>query len=233
MHTLIAYLLDVAAARHSHLCPRQVLGVRIGLAGVAALESAAADQPLRLLVILETDGCFVDGVGAATGCGVGKRSLRIEDYGKVAATFVDMHSEQAVRVAPQAGVRQRACAYAPRESSRYAAQLIGYQIMPAAELLDVQPVRLVRSAAEIMSRAGVRVDCACCGEEIINEREVIREGQALCRACAGEAYYVPCRGSSIHPQPAPRRREQGLHFVQIRPANPHPSRPTSAVGSVL
>jgi formylmethanofuran dehydrogenase subunit E len=42
-----------------------------------------------LLTILETDGCAADGVSAATGCWVGRRTLRVEDFGKVAATFVD------------------------------------------------------------------------------------------------------------------------------------------------
>lgn len=196
MQASLSRLLDLSATRHSHLCPRQVLGVRIGLAGVAALASSGSRNPQRLLVILETDGCFVDGVGAATGCGVGKRSLRIEDYGKVAATFVDMQTEQAVRVAPRPGVRQRAQLYAPGEVRHYFAQLHGYQVMPEHELLILQPVQLARSVAEIMSRAGVRVDCASCGEEIINERQVVVQGRTLCRACAEGGYYISLRPPS-------------------------------------
>lgn len=168
--------------------------MRIGLAGAAALKPADA-RPLRLLVILETDGCFVDGVSAATGCAVGKRSLRIEDYGKVAATFVNMSSEQAVRVAPRLDIRQRAHLYAPAESRHYFAQLYGYQIMPDEELLNIEPVRLARSVAEIMSRAGMRVECSQCGEEIINERQLLVQGRPLCRACAGGGYYVSGRGA--------------------------------------
>lgn len=194
MHPDISHLLDISAAQHSHLCPRQVLGVRIGLAGVETLQAATAGRPLRLLVIMETDGCLVDGVTAATGCAVGKRSLRVEDYGKIAATFVDMESEQAVRVTPRLDVRQRAFAYAPGERRHYFAQLTGYQVMPDQELLSIQPVRLVRSVAEIMSRAGVRVNCACCGEEIINEREVAQEGRTLCQPCAWGGYYTPTPG---------------------------------------
>ncbi len=214
----ISHLLDISAAQHSHLCPRQVLGVRIGLAGVQTLKASAAGRALRLLVIMETDGCLVDGVGAATGCAVGRRSLRIEDYGKIAATFVDMESEQAVRVAPRLDVRQRAFAYAPGERRHYFAQLTGYQVMPDEELLSIQPVRLARSVAEIMSRAGVRANCDCCGEEIINERELHRSGMTLCRACAGVAYYTPA--STVSPalaaRPATRRR--------ARPDLPAPAR---------
>ena len=88
-----------SSARHNHLCPRQILGVRIGAAGASALglEPHRADK--RLLVILETDGCFADGVEAATGCTIGHRTLRVEDYGKIAATFVDGKKGTAIWVA--------------------------------------------------------------------------------------------------------------------------------------
>ncbi len=184
-------VLRVSAARHSHLCPRQVLGARIGLAGMAALGFSEPPGKKRLLVIVESDGCFADGVEAATACTVGHRTLRVEDYGKIAATFVDVQSGRAVRVAPRRDVRQRARAYAPDEKRRYFAQLRGYQVMPAAELLSVQPVALTTPVEAIVSRPGVRVTCAACGEEIINERETYLEGQPYCRACAFGGYYRP------------------------------------------
>jgi len=182
-------ILDIAAARHSHLCPRQVLGARIGLAGATALGLAAPRRDKRLLVILETDGCFADGVEVATGCAAGHRTLRIEDYGKVAATFVDVQTEEALRVAPRLDVRQHAYAYAPDEPRHYFAQLRAYQIMPDEELLTVEPVQLLQPIRQIVSRPGVRVNCAGCGEEIINEREVIVDGQPFCRACSQGGYY--------------------------------------------
>ena len=92
--------MDIASARHTHLCPRQVLGARIGLAGASALGLDLPRADKRLLVILETDGCFADGIDAATGCTVGHRTMRIEDYGKIAATFVDVETERALRIAP-------------------------------------------------------------------------------------------------------------------------------------
>ncbi len=182
-------LLEISRARHSHLCPRQVLGVRLGLIGAAALGLALPRADKRLLIILETDGCFADGIEAATGCSVGHRTLRIEDYGKVAATFVDTLTGQAARVAPRSGVRQRAYAYATGERRHYFAQLQAYQVMPDDELASVQAVRLTRPVAEIVSRAGVRVECQQCGEEIINEREVVINGLILCQSCAFGGYF--------------------------------------------
>ena len=182
-------ILDLSAQRHNHLCPRQVLGARIGLAGAAALHLDIPRQDKRLLILLETDGCFADGVEVASGCTIGHRTLRVEDYGKTAATFVDVKTGWAVRVAPRLDARQRAYAFATNEKRHYFAQLEAYKIMPDADLLTIQSVNLKTPVEEIVSRAGVRVKCDRCGEEIINEREVLVDHLILCRSCAGQGYY--------------------------------------------
>ena len=182
-------LLAESAARHSHLCPRQVLGVRTGiLAGqLLGLELPQVDK--RLLAIVETDGCMTDGIAVATNCWVGSRTMRIEDYGKVAATFVDTDTGRAVRIVPRSGVRQRASEFAPEALDQSEAMLLSYQRMPAAELFSVQSVQLNTPVAQIISRPGTKGICRVCGEEIINEREVLCDGRVLCRPCAGQSYY--------------------------------------------
>lgn len=189
MKTLLE-LLDASAALHRHLCPRQVLGVRMGLLAGEVLGLALPQTNKRLLTVAETDGCAVDGISVATGCWVGRRTLRVKDFGKVAATFVDTQTGRAVRIAPRAGCRERARAYAPEARNKWEAQLLGYQRMPDEALFSIQSVQLKVSLAQLLSRPGLRTLCDLCGEEIMNEREVIREGQVLCRACAGESYYL-------------------------------------------
>ncbi len=185
----ITHLLEKSMQDHDHLCPRQILGVRIGLAGMTALGFGAPPAKKELLVISETDGCFVDGVTAATGCTVGHRTLRVEDYGKVAAVFVDTTTGRAVRVAPRLDIRERACTFVPEESRHYFAQMQAYQSMPDEAMLVVQEVVLNTPVEKIASRPGVRVNCDVCGEEIMNEREIQEDGLTICRACAGGGYY--------------------------------------------
>jgi len=182
-------ILNRSAASHHRLCPRQVLGARMGLlAGeILGLELPQADK--RLLTVVETDGCAVDGISAATHCSVGRRTLRIEDYGKVAATFVDTRTGRAVRIAPHPLARERADSAAPDAPSPWHAQLLGYQRLPASELLEVQEVTLREPVEKLVSAAGLRARCDQCGEEILNERELMVGGRTLCRACAGEPYY--------------------------------------------
>src|SRR3989304_6825537 len=187
----LSELLEATAAMHHHPNPREVFGVRMGLWAGELLRLDVPQRDKRLLTIVETDGCAADGIAVATNCWVGRRSLRVEDYGKVAATFVDTRTEWAVRIVPGSKARPPACLYATEARNKWEAQLLGYQRMPAHELLAARPVRLRVSAREIISRAGRKAVGAACGEEILNEREIIADGLTLCRGCLGEAYYLP------------------------------------------
>lgn len=199
-------LLDLSSMRHGHLCPRQVLGVRMALAGALALGLDLPQPNKNLLVIAETDGCFVDGLEVAAGVSPGHRTLRIEDYGKVGATFVNVAKCEALRLAPRLDVRARAQDYAPDEPRHYFAQLLGYQLMPDDELFSISQVILTPGIEQIVSQAGKKVHCSKCGEEIINEREVIYHGLNYCRSCFGQGYYqeknvvfsVPMVESQVH-----------------------------------
>jgi len=184
-------LLVRSTSRHSHLCPRQVLGVRMALAGSALLGMELPRRDKSMIVISETDGCFLDGLEVATEVTPGHRTLRIMDYGKIAATFVNVKTGEAVRLAPRPDVRQEAFRYAPEEKRHYFAQLKGYQLMPDDVLFSSIWVTLTPSAESIMSTPGVRTQCSVCGEEIINEREMIIDGMVYCQSCSGQSYYAP------------------------------------------
>lgn len=183
-------LLEKCASLHHHLCPRQVLGVRMGLYAGRLLGLDLPQSDKRLYTIVETDGCGTDGISVATNCWVGRRTLRIEDYGKLAATFIDSLNGRAVRLVPRPTARQDSVLYAPQASNRWQANLIGYQHMPDEQLFSFQWVRLIRPVQALISRPGKRAVCDRCGEEIMNEREVYLGDLTLCRSCAGEPYYV-------------------------------------------
>lgn len=183
-------LLARTAALHNHLCPRQVLGVRMGMLAGELLGLSLPQTDKRLYTFVETDGCFADGVSVATNCWLGRRTMRLMDYGKVAATFVDTKTEHAVRIAPSPDARRSALERAPHERSRWHSMLEAYQLMPAGELLRWRQVRLTLAMQTLISRPGVRVNCELCGEEILNEREIIVAGRTVCRACCEGAYYT-------------------------------------------
>lgn len=184
----LSEFLKTSAALHSHLCPRQILGVRAALAASHVLGLDIPRKDKRMLVIVETDGCFVDGVAVTGGVSVGRRTIRVEDYGKVAATFIDTETGRSIRISPQVNVREKSFDYST-DTRRYFAQLEAYQQMPDEELFLIQPVQLKTSIEDIVSRPGIRTTCQECGEEIMNEREVVQDGRVLCKACSGQSYY--------------------------------------------
>jgi formylmethanofuran dehydrogenase subunit E len=186
----LSQILSQSARMHSHLCPRQVLGARMGLYAAKILGLDLPQSGKRLHTFVETDGCAADGISVATGCWLGRRTLHALDFGKIAATFVDSLTGQAVRIYPHPACRQDARRYAPDARNTYQAQLEAYQVMPDKALLVAQNVKLTVSLDAIISSKAARAVCQRCGEEIKNEREVYLDGEVLCRGCAGEAYYT-------------------------------------------
>ena len=196
-------LLEEAVAFHGHLCPGQVLGVRMAMAGCGAL---GIEEPKRLdkglVVFVEIDRCATDAIEAVTGVSLGKRTLKFLDYGKMAATFVRRETGLAVRVAAREEARDLARQYAPARQDLRAAMLEAYRMMPEAELFSTEEVRVQPGW---LDRRRVRVPCHRCGEGVNYEREVRVNGLVLCRSCAGETYFVtpPRDGITDSPRPGP------------------------------
>lgn len=188
--SILTNLLQTTACYHQHLCPRQVLGVRMGLYAGTLLDLTVPQKEKRLITFIETDGCFLDGVAVSTGCTVGARTMRVFDFGKMAATFMDRKTGTALRIIPNLTARELCVKYASNATDRWHTYLYGYQEMPEEELFTAQSVVLSISLAEILSRKDARVTCAVCGEEVFNEREIRIDGVALCQTCAGRGYYT-------------------------------------------
>jgi formylmethanofuran dehydrogenase subunit E len=108
-------------------------------------------------------------------------------------------SEFAIRIVPSPQSRACAINYASDAPDRWHAQLIAYQVMPTDELLTAREVQLTVLLQALISQHGRRAACAECGEDIINEREVRREGKMLCRACASGAYYQIAQEALVLP----------------------------------
>ncbi|HTS25385.1 MAG TPA: FmdE family protein [Bryobacteraceae bacterium] len=183
----------LAAQAHGHLCAGQILGLRMAMYGVTLLgieDPAGADRK-RLVTFIEIDRCATDAIPVVTGCRLGKRALKFRDFGKVAATFCDLRDQRAVRVAARESAKQRAVEMYPEIQNRNQQQMRAYREMPDEELFRFEWVRVSFGPQDFPGYQGPRVTCAECGERISFQREVLRDGRALCRSCAGERYYEP------------------------------------------
>ncbi len=183
----------LAALAHGHLCAGQILGLRMALVGVQllGLEDPAGKDRKRLVSIVEIDRCMTDAIGVVTGCRLGKRALKFRDFGKAAATFCDLQENRAVRIAARESAKERARALYPEVAGRNPQQMRAYREMPDEELFHIEWVRVTLGAADLPGYRAPGAICAQCGESVSFRREVVREGRALCRACAGERYYEP------------------------------------------
>ena len=189
MKTLAEYL-ELAAAAHGHLCAGQVLGVRLAMLGLREL---GIDDPVaerkRLVTYVEIDRCVTDAVALVANCRLGKRALKFRDWGKVAATFVDLQTGRAVRVAAKESSKQAAREMFP-ELVKGVGQQKAYAQLSDDMLFDKQWVKVQVQPEDLPGFQGPRVVCAQCGEGINFKREVVRDGRALCRSCAGDSYYT-------------------------------------------
>ena len=183
-------LLARTASPHHNFCPRQVLGVRMGILAGKLLNLDLPQTDKRLFTFVECDGCGMGGIATATGCLLERRTMRVLDYGKLAATFVDTQTGECIRIKPHPQARTRAQELLPDQPSYWHSQLEAYQIMADEDLFVVEPVQLTVSLQKIISQPGLRVNCIACGEEISNDRQVELDGQVYCYACAGENYYT-------------------------------------------
>ncbi len=190
MKTLDELLHDAQVA-HGHLCAGQVLGVRLAMLGLELLgiNDPHGKDGKRLITFVEIDRCATDAVAVVTGCRLGKRALKFRDWGKVAATFVDLASGRAVRVCAKESSKSLAEQMHPEIESKNQQQMLAYREMPIDDLFQVQWVRVSLAPEELPGYKGERIVCAECGEGINFRREVQRNGKIFCRACAGERYY--------------------------------------------
>ena len=192
MKSFDEYLRDAEMA-HGHLCAGQVLGVRLAMLGLVklGLDDPQGKDRKRLVTFVEIDRCATDAVAVVTGCRLGKRALKFRDWGKVAATFVDLDTGKAIRIAAKESSKALARQMHPEIANRNQQQMLAYREISDDDLFTTQWVKVKLSPEEFPGYKGERVVCEACGEGINFRREVRREGKVLCQGCAGESYYEP------------------------------------------
>ncbi|MFO7555411.1 MAG: FmdE family protein [Desulfobacterales bacterium] len=185
-------LLKNSAAAHGHLCPGQVVGVRMAMLGCRLIgldEPSRIDQIKKLIVFVEMDRCTGDAVAHVTGVKLGRRSLKFMDYGIMAATFVNLGTNTAFRVISTEEARDLAPVYAPEIPEKYPQQLEAYNRMPDSVLFRVQKVRVDMSEYDLPGPTRKKVSCTRCGQVVRDNREVVQNGHILCKPCAQGAYF--------------------------------------------
>lgn len=185
-------LLASSAEAHGHLCPGQVVGVRMAMLGCRLIgldDPTSHDQIKKLIVYVEMDRCTGDAVAHVSGAKLGRRSLKFADYGIMAATFLNLETEKAYRVISTEEARDLAAHYAPEVVGKYQQQLEAYKRMSDSVLFRVQEVEVTLSEFDLPGPTRRKVSCSRCGQVVRDHREVAVNGSNLCRPCAHGAYF--------------------------------------------
>lgn len=189
-------LLQSSAKAHGHLCPGQVVGVRMALLGCRLIgldDPSSHDQIKKLIVYVEMDRCAADSVAHVTGVKLGRRSLKFMDYGIMAATFVNLETGIAYRVLSTEEARRLAPLYAPEVEGVQHQQLEAYKRMPDSVLFRVQEVRVPIDEFDLPGPTRSKVTCTRCGQVVRDHREVSQDGLPLCKPCSQGAYFEDAR----------------------------------------
>lgn len=184
-------LLDESVKIHGHLCPGQVLGVKMSMLGLKSIgiEEPKGKDRKNIIVFVEMDRCATDAVQSVTGCSLGHRTMKFMDYGKMAATFVNLKTNKSVRVIAREDARDKAKEYFPEIQDKYKAQLEAYKIMTDDELFDIMNVDVKIKPKDMPGRPLKRIQCEQCGEYVQDMREISKNGKILCKPCAEGGYY--------------------------------------------
>jgi formylmethanofuran dehydrogenase subunit E len=185
-------LLKGSAEAHGHLCPGQVIGVRMAMLGcdLIGLDNPSELPQIKSLVVyVEIDRCATDAIAYVTGVRLGRRSLKYVDNGIMAATFVNLDTGRAYRVRSRETSRDLVEDYAPGVDDKHRRQLQAYKKMPRDVLFDVTEVSVDVPFNDMPGPTRFKAECQNCGVVIRDKREVYKNSKILCRICAGHAYF--------------------------------------------
>ena len=161
-------------AFHGHSCPGLAIGYRMTKAALDFLSGLRAKDE-ELVAIVENNACGVDAVQYISGCTFGKGNLIFKDYGKHVYTLYDRKTKRGVRVC----FKNRAVPQALRNDRK---KFIDWLLsVPDEEIVSLQEVRIDEpEPARIMKS----VECAFCGESVMETRTKEIDGKPACIPCA-------------------------------------------------
>ena len=175
-------LIEEAHNFHGGLCAGIILGTRmtmIGLERIGITDPKNADRK-NLMVFTEIDRCCADAITALTGCRPGKRTMKVYDYGKMAATFLNLETGKAVRVSTKGR---------NKEHEKKNSEVPDFSKIPEEDLFFVIDVEVPLKPEDMPGRPLRRVTCDSCGESIMDARDIEQNGETLCRPCSQKINY--------------------------------------------
>jgi formylmethanofuran dehydrogenase subunit E len=180
-------LLEKYELAHGNLCPGALLGIRMAVLGCrqVGIEDPRGVDSKNLIVWIEIDRWLADAVELVTGARLGNRTVKFLDYGKVAATFLNVQTGKAVRLVALESSRRLADQRSSEIEDKRIRQMRTYREAADEELFGVGDVDVRLAEMDAPGHPRSRVICADCGEGVNDGREVsLDDGRKICRPCS-------------------------------------------------
>lgn len=172
--------LQRAVAFHGHMCAGQIIGTRLCRLALEYFGIKDPDTYRDLICVAESDRCLTDTVVSVAGCKPGRRRLKMVDLGKMAASFYDMQTKAAIRIATKV---------TPQPASKEETYDF-FMAFTDDELFSVEEIELPLTQYDLPGKSRVSIVCPQCGEKVVDGRFVQVGDENWCQTCAsGEAYY--------------------------------------------
>ncbi len=206
-------LLRQAEAIHGHLCPFVSLGVKAGQYAMKHLDTGSTGME-EVVAIVECNNCFTDGIQVVTGCTFGNNALIFRDLGKTAVTVALRGNGRGVRLVVRPEYRDEMFARYPAASPLFEKVVVQRNATPEEEhhfhhiwpamahkelerpLEESLVVKEVSVKLPSYARIFPSVVCSRCGENVMEPRIRLVQGQPTCLPCAG-AEYAELTGQGI------------------------------------
>lgn len=218
----LEHLLLEAGRVHGHLCPGLALGVMAAVRavhhfsqtlGVPLAAIMGADGMEDIVAVIETNNCMADGVQVVCGCTFGNNALIYRDVGKNALSL-SARSGGGTRVVVAGDYWKVIDRAVPEYRAAFQEVIVAqerepeklrrFKSMSAAAsfaVLDEYPDLLSVSEVDVGLPGYARIresrTCSRCGERVIADKAVERDGKWLCRPCAGVAVPTLAGGGII------------------------------------
>ncbi len=187
---------EKAVEFHGHVCPGLAIGYRVAEIALKHLKEMRSPDE-ELLAIVENDACGVDAVMVMTGCTLGKGNLIFRDLGKQVYTFGSRSSNRALRISVDGAKVHRSESQKDELRSKVfsgtATKVEKAQFdlarnqrieqilhMPEEEFCKVEQIDFQLPTKALLFPS---VQCARCGEYVMEPRARVRDGQFVCLDC--------------------------------------------------
>ncbi|NLV17503.1 MAG: formylmethanofuran dehydrogenase [Syntrophomonadaceae bacterium] len=189
--------LELAIQFHGHICPGLLMGIRVAEFALKEL-GISPDVDEELVTVVETNSCGVDAIQAILGCTFGKGNLIYKDYGKNVYTVASRDKGRALRIAQKFGgnrgpesqrfreLAQKGNLTADEAAEKENLTGILFERLMSAPFEDLFEWREIDFVFPEKAKIHATIQCAGCGEGVMDIRAVDTARGLICPTCLEE-----------------------------------------------